>query len=364
MRKYCQAELIISKEGKLVLDLNDKVDTGEIVSYYLRAYRGRNEMAQTLQEMTGENNFSSSLESIRCLLADRNLVEAKSKIDECKPEIPLEYNELKLELARYFYFTGQYQSTVDLTDKLLSSKDLVLPTRMTCYQLKGVAHYELRQISYAIANLKKASELLEIIPHTLSGVVATAHLVKILAEQGQFFAADSYLKFLESTLDQITNSEAWITRMLPYLRAKFHFYKNSGEKEQSYYFLSESLEVSKWLKDTSIEADCIREIGLISQRPKSSVVTGEGWVYLGKTQILLVFARKKIVNLQNNKLQQRILTLLASNPLDEAVFFEKVWGLKYNSNIHSSLLRSTLSKIRKNLPDQSLRAINGIIHLV
>ncbi len=361
MKKYFEAEQIISSKGSLSLDTAN--ESAEIVTYYLRTFRGRKDLAQTLHAITKEGSFVSQLEAIRNLLAERKLGPAKEIIDTCRPENAIEECELFLETARYYYFVKSYERCNETLDKILSCAEALVPTWMTAFQLKGVALYDLGQVDGAIESLKKSIQLLDLIPHTPSGVIATAHLIKILSEQQRFEEAKNYICFLENTIEGIEQSEAKLLRLLPLMRAKFHFYKNMAEPKAAFAYLQESLQVAAWLDDHEMLDKCRSDLSALASSEQSSVLNGEGWTFLPNAQWLLVSASRKPYELSSKPLLQQILTLLFKGPISEENFFSQIWGLNYKPEKHSPHVRATLSKLRKLLPVGALKSTDGVVVL-
>ncbi len=124
MKKYISAELTLAKTGDTQISLGEE-DSNELVSYFLRASRGRRDLAEMVRGNSESQSFVAKLEEIRTLISNEDFELAKKEIDLCQPVSDVEKAELLLEECRYYFWTNRFETVLPLLQKLITSKDLI-----------------------------------------------------------------------------------------------------------------------------------------------------------------------------------------------------------------------------------------------
>ena len=357
MSKLGKTEIKIAKYGDDNISLND-IESNQLISYFLRDVRGRKDLAGVLENSDSAKTFSALLERIRSCITTLNLVDAKKLIEQCVPESQHEQIELNLEHARCCFYTENFLTCIDLLQIIIGNRESLPTSRMTAFELLGQTYYKVGKTDEAISFLTRASAQLEFFPYAISGFVAGAHLVKIQSEQGDYSAAFSALDYLNGKLSRIQDDEIWLSRILLILRAKYHIFQNQKNKELALHHLQEAFWVSKWLGDLEMTDKCLCDFESLQTTPSKA----KNFMYLPTIDGLLLFLPKRFIRFEKSPVLRKIIQCLLAGPKTHEELFSEVWGLRFNKEQHSNLIRTALTKLRAKLPDNFLKVSDGRIY--
>ena len=354
MKKYFKNEQVLAQKGESILNLSEAVDSAELFSYFLRDHRGRKDLAALVDIMkpNSDENFVRNIEKIRTHFENAEFDQAKKLIGLVVTESTLENLELTLEKARLNYFQGDWQQSRTLLQYLTNHPETLPTSRLTAYQILGLCYYEELNLNESIAIFEKAVKIWDLYPYAYSGAVAAAYLIKIYCEQNQENSAKELLDYFAKNLEQINSEDSWIAMYIIYLRAQFHFYKNSNFSSAKIHF-AEALVIARWSEDWQVIAKSekdILEYPSLNKVEESHSLRGKTWVYLPESKILLHSRPKKVFKLDDSPILNSLMVTLMNRPLTEEEIFEKVWQMTFVKERHSGHVRSTLSSLRKKLP--------------
>ncbi len=358
MNRLAKTEIKLAKTGTDNISLQES-DSNELVSYFLRDVRGRPDLAQAVQQNSTNTGFSSILEQIRILIEADKLNEAKALIDRTVTTTPQEQAELMLEQGRYYFFVGELATSTEILNKLCQNKDAIPTTRMTSYELAGQAWCLAGNIEKGLDCLRKATKQLEFLPYVLSGYVAGAHLIKTLSELGQFTKAKVTLNFLKNKLTQLSGDEIWLARKLLVLRGEVHLYKNMNEQENMRVSLKDAFGVAHWLEDRDMVMKCVQDYEALDL----ALPTANNINFIANAGALLIMAPKHFGRFDKSPVLAKMLQLILESPISTEDLFQATYRYPFDRQRHSNHLRAMLSKLRKKLPSNSLKIVNGRIEL-
>lgn len=346
-----------------------QASTGELLSHYLRHYRGRNDLASVGHLLTPESTgeaFFQGLEMARTLIFKNHLTAALAVLQELQPRNPSEEAEVCIEEMRIALTQGSWQKALSHSDRIVRTSSLIAPSLLTCYQLRGHAYIMASDYELSVLSLAKALDLATLFPHQRSAFSAAAFMVLALSLMGDLESAEQHLGLLQEKISLIENTEQRVDRLLMLTRAQFHYFKASGDLNSARESLLESKEISFWLGEEATFKKCIQDLqalGVCGQKKSETVSSFPGWTYLKRHHLILGLIPKTVISIASSELTQKALNLLSSGPASESEFFEKIWGLSYHSDRHAQHLRSSLSNLRKALPAQALVYKNQTIYL-
>lgn len=328
-------------------------NSSEIVSYFLRAFRGRNDLSDVVKATAKSDPFLSRLEIIRTYLRANKLQEALAIIAEITPTNELEESELQLEKCRYHLFRSDWQKVLDLSEPLLGLSFVAAQTKMTLFQIRGLAFMKLNRFEEAIQDLKVAISFSEFFPEASSGFVAHTVSIHAHACAGKREQAQSLLDQTESLLHKVDDVDAWTEKKMQQLRARFHFANHFGSKQEAFEFLTEAHELAKWLDLKTTEAMCESDMRDFSTYRCEVIRKFDSWTYLPRLRLILWLNPKTAVRTDQSELTHNMIELLAKQPRTQDELFESLWGIKLK-NEYENHLRSILSKVRSKLPPGSI----------
>ncbi len=221
----------------------------------------------------------------------------------------------------------------------------------------GQTHYSLGQFSQAEEHLTKSMDFLEFFPFARSAFVAGAHLIKLKSELKKFNEAQSVITFLEKKCKQVDQDETWLVRSLLLNRGKCHYFFHMGQMDERETCLLESFFIAEWVKDKLILRKCSQELADKTPSPDRNLNL------LPLSGVLLIKNPRKVIRLAEHPVLVKIVALLLQGAQTSEQVFEKVWELKFDKERHDQHLRSTLSKLRKKLPPDTLVVKDGKIYL-
>lgn len=351
-----KSEYNIAKTGTEKVSLGE-MHSNDLVSYFLRDVRGRPMLAEQIRNLESSDSFLARLEDIRTYLERRDLMKAKALIDSCIAETATDHAELLLEKARYYFFSSNFDLTIEILNCLVVNKDCAATTKMTAHEMLGQSYYGLDNVEKAIEHLKKATQQLEFLPYVYSGFVAGAHLVKLFAELKNFAEAKSVLNFLSQVLNGTSDQDIWISRKLLFLRALFHFQKLCAASSET--SLQEAFVIASWLDDQNMIAKCEADfLAMGFVKPKL-----ENLNFLSSSELLLIMRPRFCCRFDNSPILLKLFEALAKGPMKSEDLFLEVYGYPYDKERHSNHLRSMLSKLRKKLPPNFLMVSGGVVAL-
>ncbi len=355
MKSLTNLEIQMAKTGSGAVDLVNG-DAAELLSYYLRAGRGRSDLSEQVLGKIPTAMFSSAIEFIRSLIWQEKYIDAKILIDVCLPTNALEQIELNLEKGRFYFFSDEFLTAQNILENIISAVDAPITTRMTAHELLGQTHLNLGNVTRAENHLQKAMEYLLLLPYMQSGFVAGAYLVKICAEQNRLKEAEMRLDFLKAQLKEIKHDDAWLSRLLLTLRAEIILLRQIKETKKEQELLLEALRISQWLEDKYIERKCLQELEVV---PKIS----QALQFLPLTGVLLFHRPKDVRRFDNHPALAKLLSALTSGPKTYEELNLQVWNEEYDKEKHALRLRSALSKLRKRLPPNTLIVQDSLVSL-
>ncbi|MCK5072424.1 MAG: hypothetical protein KAQ98_03295 [Bacteriovoracaceae bacterium] len=372
MKKFVNIEEQLASSTDTIV-LNTKKNGSEILSYYLRAYRGRLDLASIVGQSKKRPDFLSILEQIRTELKKGNFKKAETLIVKTTPNNELEKIELFLELTRLLIHKGKYEEAVRISDNVVNLTTTPPVSRMTLYQTRGHAYIALGDFNKAIKELESAITLSEVFPNASSGFSARTFLVKAYTELEKEDEAKQSCDILNKLLLDFKQNEIWLDRLLSVLRAEYTYYRKFGCPIDAIIRLKEAEQISIWLEEKDTAKRCMEDMKqcfneLSPEQEKqhkinNAILCFSGWQYFPRLNLILTISPKKIETLNDSPITKKILLELAERPLSNDDFFKKIWNIDYKIQQHAGHIRSTLSKIRKKLPKESLTVSDGIIYL-
>lgn len=368
LQKMLEIETTLAKGTKKDLVIGtDESSTAAVVSYFLRHYRGRSDLASAINTAV-DLSFVEALETARTYLATGSLEEAEKCLYSIQPKDSAELAEYQLEYFRLRFFQGNLDDALAISDDLLSLSELSEISRMTCFQLRGHCWIMKSEFKKAVLELTRAVALAGVYPAARSAFSASALLVQAHAELGERKEAEILLQALQQRLSAF-EGELWIDRLLIVLRAEALFCRSFSEHERCLNALIEAKELASWLGEKITVRRCEAELAeLLKKAPlkapqAASVYHFAGWCYFTRLNIVLGLFPKQIFSFQESPLVKKILITLSHGPLDAEAFFAAIWGFSYIPERHYTHLKATLSNVRKSLPKGALIFKNGIISL-
>lgn len=324
---------------------------------YLRAYLNRTDLAMVVVSQ-GQNNFDIQIEKSRNLIASGKYNEAQSVLQSLAPSTPNENGEYAIEMSRILHYANNNDECINLCNKTLLMPELNPVSRMTITQIRGVSYIQTQDYNSALIDLHEVAAHATLFPYSKAIVCAIAYLVWLYCHLNNRDEAQKYLLQLQHHLDLIQeNKSVWISRLLFYIRAQFHFETKFGVSVKSNTALMDSLFLAQWLDDN----ETVKKAKMDIAKRDLQVVFYEKWYWIESQKIVLWKGTTAFTNLQASPLLCKLIEVLKTGPKSFDSLFEQTWGLKYESR-HEKTLRSTLSKLRKVLPGNSLLVKESIVY--
>jgi tetratricopeptide (TPR) repeat protein len=270
---------------------------------------------------------------------------------------------------RYYLLQRKYRETVATSDRILRINETTLESLLTCYQLRGHAHIELKEYIEAEASLLKATDLGQISNTQRSLFSSIAFLMIAQLNLNKLESSKKTLSQLHEKIRQIEQIELKVDRSLILKRAEFHYYKSLRMFDEALGALIEAKTLANWLQEEACVSQCDHELSLydendIAKIANKIIIKRSNWDYIKSMQLLLCFEPKKITSFETLDLPKRIILALSDGPLEDSELFEKVWNLKYVSERHSQHLRSSLSSLRRLFPNGTIVYKDKKVNLV
>lgn len=326
------------------------------------------------------------LQLIRTLIARGHITEARATVaaalqhDSADPE-------LLLEQARIELYDGEWSNCVEGATYGLSLAPSGV-TKMTLFQVRAAALFELQEFAACMRDIEKAETLSHLYPHSNARFYAQILRAKIAIQQGQLAQSRVLLTTLweRSVRSTILSRD----RLLTLARAELDHARASGGAVASWARVS--LDLSLQLGDllfaalarvdlqysTLADAELAGTLAadrhlfarverLLSAIESNSTTTSTArsvlsskyvrvraprptFILLAKHNILIDLVSIAARELRKGKQLITALKALEQGPLSKEEFFKAVWGLqKYVPRLHDRLIHQCLLRIRGEL---------------
>lgn len=350
--KILNSEIDFSQGQKVEINTLDENDT-HLVQHFLRHYR-----QQYLNIQNEKGNLQISLENLRNYIKMGDLDQSHIEIQNIEPQIDSNnvlYPEFLLEKARFFLLIKNEFEALKITAEILSKNGVSSLTKMTTCQLRADLYFKIGDLSSAEQNARKAVVESLRFPIASSRFSAIGFLIIILGHQGQLDEASRWLQNLRSLVDGIKQDNVWLDRMLILQRTYFRYYSINGEVHRALGHLSISKELAQWSGEQELVQRCINdghEQQVLDFAPEIYEKGHLTWI--PSISVLLDKANNIFYRLQPESVQVKMLHCILTQVKNSEQMFESIWGLSYDKERHSSLLRTHLYQLRKKIPGLKL----------
>jgi tetratricopeptide (TPR) repeat protein len=359
IKKFLDIEQRISEGTQSTIDLNQS--SHNLVSHYIRAWRGRADLANLIQTTNVSQDFLTKLNEVRSMLRADELEQAIKLIDSLQTSHVLERVELELERCRYHLFRKEYLKVLALSGVLLQMPETVLQTKMTLYQIRGIARTYAGQALAALNELNMAISIAQSLPEAPSAFASYTVKAQAYACLNEKKLSKESLDLAKDQLDATTQDEIWIERFVNYLRAcvRFDLYFESREKFLRTTMLTQI--IAQWLEAKVIVRLCQEDLG--GENISELVYPILGGQYIPDYKIALMNSPKRIIRLEDSPQTSKLLEVLCKKNISKSDLFESVWGYKYSESLHNGHIRNMLSKLRKKFSENIVVSEKNIITL-
>ena len=345
-----EADLASSQTAKL--DLSKA--TPELMSHYLRAWRGRVDLAQVIERSVSSASAPESesvrlLNEIRSLLRADELDQAWARLHSVRPGGDFERAEFGLEECRYYLFKRDFKRVIEVSEPLLGLDSCSPQTLMSLYQVRGIAKTYSDQPQTAVADLEKAIALSACLPSAPTAFSCYTVLVQTYSRMKDRLKASELLEVSRGILERSVDNDLWLERLANFQRARIR-YAEAFEPRCEYLRLAAETEVlSDWLGLKVNARLCRLDLG--GEKVQGTSLPFLGGRYLPGLKLALMDHPRRLVRLEDSPQSSKIMELLCQGdqPVDE--LFKRVWGYGYQEENHSGHVRTMLSKLRKKLGD-------------
>ncbi|HEX4926118.1 MAG TPA: hypothetical protein VFV50_18640, partial [Bdellovibrionales bacterium] len=344
--------------------------------------RVRNENLERAEALCLDR-MTDPLQHLRTLISRGHLTEAREAVSRLLSADGAD-SELLLELARIELYEGAWLACVRAASDGLSLGPIGA-TKMTLYQVRAAALFELREFASCLRDIEKAETLGHLYPHSNAKFYAQVLRAKIAIHQVQLAQGRSMLEALWAAT--LRDPQLSRDRLLTLSRAEIDFARVTGASPASWAALS--LELALQLGDllyaalarvdlsvsvsgepvlaASLEADrhtFARVARLLTeletQVPASATATSireskspralahkPAYLLLTKHNVLIDVATLRKTDLRKGAQLVNALRALESGPLSKETFFNAIWGLKkFVPRLHDRLIHQCLFRIR------------------
>jgi hypothetical protein len=153
-KTFLQLESQLVANGSVTIDTSSS--SSKMMSYYLRAIRGRNDLAAALDAVAPDGGFIRRLEQARVALKSNKLHLAEALLLKTLPSTDEELAELLLEKARLCLFKRDYENGENFATGAIQLNVVSEVSLMTLFQVRGLIRTNLKKYSDAISDLKVA----------------------------------------------------------------------------------------------------------------------------------------------------------------------------------------------------------------
>jgi tetratricopeptide (TPR) repeat protein len=346
-----------------VLIETEKETAASAMINFLRCYRGRNDLAQTIPIET-PNEFSTQLEAMKSVIFAGKFQEALEMALQMSPRSEAEHAELELERARLSIFLKKPGEAIQWARVALARKALCPLSRVTAHSVAGHGLILEGRFEEAKQDFQAAIALGECFPNAESSTSSLAFLVWAHSELKEWESARAILSELRQLVDEIESEELWISRLLVVIRGEAHFYRCLGDMENYRQALEDAVVIGRWIGvyDTAERSEA--ELKLLGgSSGNSKIHRFENGCLLAHRGMTLIHAPKRVNRIDGHPVVQVLILALAEGPKTSEELFKIVWNLNYDPERHANHLRSYLSKARKLLPKGALRSLGDVIIL-
>lgn len=366
-----EMEDLLSRNPDAPILLEPKQASAPLLSYYLGTIRGQRWLSETVtHEFEEQKSDELLLESARNQIRNGSLTEAKTLLEKIQAPSPEVRGEVLLEQCRILLFQGKFEELLTHSEVIDTGHAITPVTRMTFYQIRGHALFNLKSYSRAIEELKKATPYVNLYPGAPSAFSVRGFLVLCYCALNQKQSAEQEIESMRRTLSLILNEETWVDRLLTLIRSEVYFARTFESQEIQNRHCEESLALSLWLKDQPSLEKCALELGIepdsVNNYPysKNAVIRKPCWFYFPRHDLILEFSpRHQVLRLDGTPRASQVFRALLNGPMSYAELFETVWKIPYSSDRHATYLRASLSKFRKRFPKGSIRVKDEIVTL-
>lgn len=370
MKKFAEFEKMLTTKSNME---SQRLGGSEFMTYFLRADLGRRDLAIKSVDGLKPTCPLGKVEQIRNTLAINDYGLANTLIQACEKDLHLfsaeERLEFQLEKMRLKAFTGEINEAVAGLLKLSLNASLLSSSRLTTYQMLGYCYFLKKDDDKALDYMNKALVLSDLYPMSFSTFATHSYLALLYARQNNFNEAEKSIKSMQELIGLLTDDkDRYLSRLIYILRSQFHVNLYKNQKTDAYLYLRESRAVAAWLNDTATvgkcDADLIRAgLNEFQHNSHESVFEFSNWLYMPRLKLIFVKVPKAAHDLSSHEKMSDMLEVLIGGQIELQIFFEKIWGIKYNHERHYSHIKSMLSKLKKFLPPNSLSIKNASICL-
>lgn len=354
-----------------------------------------------------ESQSVDPLTEIRAQIFKGNFVRANEIIERAKDQFDASVlSELLIQEAKLACYEWQWNKSLILINQALQVEKKLL-SRMTLFQIRARANYELGLWRDAIQDLELFYSLAEVYPHSPSIIYAKGVHVRILARNLSITMAEQMLEDIwEQELKRVISADSLFTL----LRLEIDVRRKQNESYLSRAVACKMIEAAtgegyfESLADIDISfaskelyekymslvrvgamkyvgiAQLVSEINgssdskVISSTARSMVLQegvnkttageldkmlGSKYIYIISRKILFSIDKLQTETLHAGSLATRLIEVLSKGPVRKSEIFSRIWGQKYSSKLHDVLLRNLFKRIRSrfNLEIVSVRGV-------
>jgi hypothetical protein len=327
------------------------------------------------------------LQELRVHLRRGKLAEARRLLGalEAHAAAPGLRAELEMERARYFAFVGDWRSCWAASCAGLEGEPAPI-TRMSLFQIRTVAHYELGDFAAASRDIERTEDLGRLFPKAVCSLYSLTFRARIAAVTGHPAAAarilgrawredagnpgpDDLLTLVRTEAD-LLRSEGKPTAT--YALASHFLAEAMGEGLYAALSLAELHQVTGGAVPESLRhkllAGCeqFARVSRLLEAAEEELSTSQRLVRRpagasrgelpDRVDRIFLLRQARLVRLEPFAAESRpispqsakALAALADGPLARAELFRRVWDrIRYSPALHDGLIKSLLSKVRK-----------------
>lgn len=350
----------IQTGGKIQFDT--QMDAAGVASYIFSSYMGRHDLATAVLALPSQD-FISKIEKIRNALFFNELELAEKLLAEVTPQSPEEVSELLLERCRLELFKGNFETMFNMSEQLLRNPALTPWSRVTVHELRGQSLINLERVLEAIHELRYAVSIDKLYQTTDSGFTAQATLAVCYSKLNKMTNAERELEATKALLRALPHDGVYVERLAKTLRAEKFYFEAKEDFTSAIENLREAKSIYEWMNDSEMRDRCIADLERLKNAvaPERKTFDFPTWKYLSRHALILVMTPKSIIDLSNSELNQKILNIVCSKPIEISELFLKVWDLNYVKHRHETHLRAALSKLRKVCPADAIQVVQGVV---
>lgn len=375
--------------------------------HYLAHTKDKNARASEAIALTEPIN---PIMQLRAHMFRGNLKNAKKMIQEITEDSHFERHrpllaEITLEQARLSAFAGDYAQCAGLCTMALGMNPTAV-SKSTLYQIRALAWYELGEFQEALRDLDAVDSLQALLPYSSSSFYSKIIRIKV---ESLCQGPESARSMLNNIWEQKTAQSLDPDTLLTLIRAEVDLKKR--EQADTYQWALASYKTAHFIGDklyaalgkldvlcasgqrvlkTAMNGDVAefrrveRLIEEMSGEHEDICTTARGWLNYSQRKVsdintqpieafqsLVLLSKKlvisfnpyQVVELQASSIFLKVIETLSDGPMQKALFFQKVWRMsQYRPHLHDTLVRVTLSNMRKSLKIE-MKSQGGMVSL-